>query len=90
MEIQKVNLSYLVFAQALIRQNRGLAKRMLGQSEGMLDILEVFTQTQIGLLANRKDLLCKMQLQERAILSLLTEPHLPESPVCSPERATHS
>ena len=90
MEIQKVNLSYLVFAQALIRQNRSLAKRMLGQSEGMLDILEVFTQTQIGLLANRQDLLCKMQLQEHAILSLLTESHLPEHPICSPKRATHS
>ncbi len=71
-EIKELNLSYLVLAQQMIREDKAAAVYRLGISESMADILADLTPGQVLKMAGTSVLLCRMRFDDRLILGLLT------------------
>lgn len=71
-EIREINLSYLVLAQRLIREDRAAAMFRLGVSEELADVLSRLTLAQLVKLASSNLLLCRFRFDDHAILSNLT------------------
>ncbi|ALL68932.1 Flagellar transcriptional activator FlhD [Paraburkholderia caribensis MBA4] len=71
-ELQEVNLSYLLLAQHLIRDNPAEAMLRLGVGSDVAEILASLTPAQLMKLANSSMLLCRFRFDDHAILSALT------------------
>lgn len=71
-EIREVNLSYLMLAQNLIRQDKDQALFRLGISEESANLLVAMTATQIAKIANTNMLLCRFRVDDEMVWSLLT------------------
>ncbi len=72
-EIREANLSYLMLAQALIRQDRASALLQLGLNEEVAQILEMLTPAQIIRLASSNLLMCRMRFDDQMIWTLLSD-----------------
>lgn len=71
-EIRELNLSYLVLAQRLIREDRAAAMFRLGVSNELADVLEHLSLAQLVKLAASNLLLCRFRFDDHAVLSSLT------------------
>jgi flagellar transcriptional activator FlhD len=72
-EIREANLSYLLLAQNLIRQDRAQALYRLGVSEEAADILGKLTLAQCLKIAARNVLICRFRFDDDTVWSLLTD-----------------
>jgi flagellar transcriptional activator FlhD len=72
-EIRNANLSYLILAQQLIRQDRASALFRLGVSEEVADILDRLTTAQILKIAATNLLMCRFRFDDSVVWRLLTD-----------------
>lgn len=72
MEIRETNLSYLMLAQTLIRQDREQALFRLGISEDAADRLASLSPAQVLKVASSNTLVCRMRVDDDLIWTLLT------------------
>lgn len=71
-EIREANLTYLMLAQNLIRQDKAEAVFRLGLNEEAADILASLSAAQVLKLASRNTLLCSFRVDDNLVWSLLT------------------
>ncbi|CAM2143433.1 Flagellar transcriptional regulator FlhD [Pararobbsia alpina] len=72
--IREVNLSYLMLAQHMLREDRAIAMFRLGLSADVADTLIGLSPTQIMKLAACNHLLCAFRFNEQKLLAALTQP----------------
>src|SRR5690606_5414912 len=72
-EIRETNLSYLILAQRLIRDDRAQALYRLGVSEEVADLLDALTPSQLLKIAAGNQLMCRFRFDDETIWSLLTD-----------------
>jgi len=71
-EIREANLTYLMLAQSLIRQDKAEALFRLGMTEESADLLGSLSAAQILKLASTPKLLCQFRMEDGLVWSLLT------------------
>lgn len=71
-EIREANLSYLLLAQQLIRNDREDALFRLGLSEEVADLVEGLTTAQILRVASNNVLMCRFRFDDEVVWNLLT------------------
>jgi flagellar transcriptional activator FlhD len=71
-EIQEANLTYLMLAQNLIRQDKAEALFRLGMSEESADMIGALSPAQILKIASSNMLLCRFRMDDEVVWSLLT------------------
>ena len=71
-EIREANLTYLMLAQNLIRQDKAEALFRLGMSEESADMIRALSPAQILKIASSNMLLCRFRMDDEIVLSLLT------------------
>lgn len=71
-EIGDLNLSYLLLAQRLVREDVATAMFRLGMSRELADLLGNLSLSQIVKLAASSLLLCRFRFDDHPILSALT------------------
>lgn len=71
-EIGDVNLSYLLLAQRLLREDRATAMFRLGLSAELAELLGNLSLSQVVKLAASSLLLCRFRFDDHTILSALT------------------
>lgn len=76
-EIRDINLSYLVLAQAMIRQDKAQALFRLGLSEPVADMVTQLSPQQLVRVASRNSMLCTFRFDDELIWGLLTDSHTP-------------
>jgi flagellar transcriptional activator FlhD len=72
-EVKDVNLSYLLLAQRLLREDKATGMFRMGISEQLADVLVGLTLTQTAQLAASNQVLCRFRFDDHAILSSLTD-----------------
>ena len=72
-EIRDANLSYLMLAQAMLREDRAGALYRLGVSEDVAAILEALSPTQMIKIASGNTLMCRFRFDDEMVWSLLTD-----------------
>ena len=77
-EIREANLTYLMLAQTLIRQDKAEAVFRLGINEDACDILASLSAGQVMKLASRNTLLCSFRVDDNLVWSLLTNHNTPK------------
>jgi len=71
-EIREVNLTYLMLAQNLIRQDKAEALFRLGMSEEAADMIGALSPAQISKIASGNMLLCRFRVDDDMVWNLLT------------------
>ena len=71
-EIREANLTYLMLAQKLIRQDKAEALFRLGMNEESADILSALSAAQVLKLASGNTLLCRFRVDDDMVWGLLT------------------
>lgn len=71
-EIREANLSYLMLAQSLIRQDREQALFRLGVSEDTANLIGTLTPAQMMKIAGGNTLLCRLRVDDDLVWNLLT------------------
>ena len=71
-EIGDLNLTYLLLAQRLVKEDLASAMFRLGMSRELADLLGNLSLSQIVKLANSSLLLCRFRFENHPILSALT------------------
>lgn len=71
-EIREANLTYLMLAQNLIRQDRAEALFRLGLSEEAADLIGILSPAQIMKIASNNMLLCRFRVDDDMVWDLLT------------------
>lgn len=71
-EIREANLSYLMLAQSLIREDKAQALFRLGISEESADLIDTLSPAQIMKLASSNMLLCRFRATDDMVWGLLT------------------
>lgn len=71
-EIREANLTYIMLAQSLIRQDRAEALFRLGLSEEAASLLETLSPTQVMKVAATNMLLCRFRVDDEMVWGLLT------------------
>jgi len=71
-EIREANLSYLLLAQQLIREDRPEALFRLGISEEVADVIASLTTAQVLRIASSNMLMCRFRFDDEAVWNLLT------------------
>jgi flagellar transcriptional activator FlhD len=72
--IREINLSYLMLAQHMLREDRAIAMFRLGLSAHVADILIGLSPAQVMKLAASNHLLCTFRFNEQKLVSALTQP----------------
>lgn len=72
-DIQEVNLSYLMLAQRLLRENYAAGMFRLGFDADVAEIVLSLSPAQLVKLAGSSNLLCKFRLNDYQLLSTLTQ-----------------
>lgn len=72
-EMRRMNLSYLMLAQRLIRSDRTQAMFRLGLSEDASHMLGMLSNAQMMKLASTDELICRMRVDDDLVWSLLTQ-----------------
>ena len=89
-EIREANLTYLMLAQTLVRQDKAEAVFRLGLSEEAADILAALSAAQILKLASRNTLLCSFRVDDELVWSLLTSHKAPRKSSSEATNALHA
>ena len=76
-EIKEANLTYLMLAQNLIRQDKPQALFRLGISEESASLIEMLSPAQAMKLASGNMLLCRFRAGDDMVWNLLTNHNLP-------------
>jgi flagellar transcriptional activator FlhD len=71
-EIREANLTYLMLAQNLIRQDKAEALFRLGMSEEAADLIGALSPAQILKIASGNMLLCRFRVDDDIVWNLLT------------------
>ncbi len=71
-EIRDLNLSYLILAQNLVRQDRAEACYRLGMSAESADQLAMLSPAQVVKVATTNQLLCRMRFDDDVVWNLLS------------------
>ena len=71
-EIREANLSYLMLAQSLVRQDKEQALFRLGINEDTADLIGALTPAQMMKIAAGNTLLCRFRMDDDIVWSLLT------------------
>lgn len=71
-QIREANLTYLMLAQSLIRQDKAQALFRLGMNEESADLLASLSAAQVLKLAGSPRLLCNFRVEDNLVWSLLT------------------
>lgn len=71
--IHDINLSYLLLAQQLIRQDKFAASFRLGLSEGTIDNLKELSLPQLMKLAATDQLICRLRVDDEVVIENLTK-----------------
>lgn len=71
-EIREANLTYLMLAQNLIRQDKAEAVFRLGLNEDSADLLGTLSTSQVLKLASGNTLLCRFRVDDDMVWNLLT------------------
>ena len=71
-EIRDANLTYLMLAQNLIRQDKAEALFRLGMSEEYADMVATLSPAQILKIASGNMLLCRFRMDDEIVWNLLT------------------
>lgn len=71
--IHDLNLSYLLLAQQLIRQDKFAAGFRLGLSEATIDNLKVLTLPQLMKLALTNQFICRLRIDDEFLIENLTK-----------------
>ena len=71
-EIREANLSYLMLAQSLVRQDKEQALFRLGVSEDTATLIGTLTPAQMMKIAGGNTLLCRFRMDDDLVWSLLT------------------
>jgi flagellar transcriptional activator FlhD len=72
-EIKEINLSYLLLAQRLLREDKSTGMFRMGISEQLADVLVNLTLPQAVRLAASNQVLCRFRFDDHAILSSLAD-----------------
>jgi len=72
-DIKQVNLSFLLLAQRLLREDRTAGMRRMGLSERLADVLAGLSLAQTARLAASDQMLCRFRFDDHAILSSLAD-----------------
>ena len=72
-EIGDLNLTYLLLAQRLVKEDTATAMFRLGMSRELADLLGNLSLSQIVKLASSSLLLCRFRFDDHPILSVLTD-----------------
>lgn len=72
-EIREANLSYLLLAQNMLRQDRAQAIYRLGLSEETADLVANLTLAQCLKIAARNVLICRFRFEDDMVWNLLTD-----------------
>ena len=78
-EIRDTNLSYLILAQAMIRQDKPQALFRLGLAESVADLISQLSAQQLIKIASRNLVMCAMRFNDEMIWSLLSDKHEPHA-----------
>jgi flagellar transcriptional activator FlhD len=70
--IREANLTYLMLAQNLIRQDKAEALFRLGMSEDAADLISALSPAQIMKIASGNMLLCRFRIDDDIVWNLLT------------------
>jgi len=89
-EIREANLTYLMLAQNLIRQDKAEAVFRLGLNEEAADILAALSAAQVLKLASRNTLLCSFRVDDELVWSLLTNHNTPRKSASEATNALHA
>lgn len=71
-EIREANMTYLMLAQNLIRQNKTEALFRLGMSEESADMIAALSPAQVMRIASTNMLLCRFRVDDEMVWNLLT------------------
>lgn len=71
-EIREINLSYLLLAQQLIREDKVAAMYRLGINQDVAEIIEKLTTSQLLKMASSNSLLCRFRFNDALIAELLS------------------
>ena len=71
-EIRDANLTYLMLAQSLIREDRAQALFRLGLSEDVADIIGALSAGQVLKIAASNMLMCRFRFDDQVVWNLLT------------------
>jgi flagellar transcriptional activator FlhD len=71
-EIREANMTYLMLAQSLIRQDKSEALFRLGMSEESADMISTLSPSQILKIASCNMLLCRFRVDDDMVWNLLT------------------
>ena len=72
-EIKETNLSYMLLAQQMIRENKANAASSLGVSEEMADLVIGLSPAQLVKMAACNMLLCCFRFDENLLLNMITD-----------------
>jgi flagellar transcriptional activator FlhD len=78
-EIRDVNLSYLLLAQRLLREDKAMGMFRMGISEQLADVLSSLSLSQTVKLAASAQLLCRFRFDDHAILTTLADKGKPDA-----------
>ncbi len=72
-EIRETNLSYLMLAQQMVKQDKDAAIYRLGVNVDIANLIEGLSNSQLIRLASNHMMLAKFRFDDSAILSMLTD-----------------
>jgi flagellar transcriptional activator FlhD len=72
-EIREVNLSYLLLAQRLLREDKPMGMFRMGISDQLADVLASLSLAQTVRLAASNQVLCRFRFDDHAVLSALAD-----------------
>ncbi|WP_167376553.1 flagellar transcriptional regulator FlhD [Pantoea latae] len=71
--INDLNLSYLLLAQSLIKEDKEAARFRLGLTESLMDSLRNLSVPQLIKLASTNQLICQLRINSEAVIDFLTK-----------------
>ena len=71
-EIRDINLTYLMLAQHMIRDDKTSAAFRLGMSEDLAELIGALTPAQMLKMASSNMLLCRLRFDDKILLGMLT------------------
>ena len=72
-EIQEANLSYMLLAQQMIKEDKVASIFRLGISEEMANLIAGLTPAQIMKMSSSNMMLCRFRFDERLLLNMISD-----------------
>ncbi|MFM0658424.1 flagellar transcriptional regulator FlhD [Paraburkholderia sediminicola] len=72
-EVKSINLSYLLLAQRLLREDKAMGMSSMNIPEKLAHVILSLTVEQVHRLASSSQLLCRLRFDDHAILSAISD-----------------